>query len=140
MTNTNLEEVYFIIVMTEVRVSERSGLDTIDPADGSSDGAMDMAMEMATAVTSIPALTAGEDNLEPMGINENGKQRRMSEAPETAMALGDRRSHMDSAALQQTRKLAQLHRTIAKLANMLEMQSALREALWQRMKTWLEEK
>jgi len=47
---------------------------------------------------------------------------------------------MERAAHQQTRELAQLHRTIAKMANMLETQAALQEAQWHGMKTWLEEK
>jgi len=45
--------------MTEVRGSERSGLDTGGAADGRSEAPTDMAMEMATAVTSIAAETAG---------------------------------------------------------------------------------
>jgi len=62
--------------MTEVRVSERRGLDTGEAADGWSDARMDMAMEVATAVTYISAGTAGEAALEPMERNENGKRRR----------------------------------------------------------------
>jgi hypothetical protein len=125
--------------MTEVRVSERRGLDTGEAADGRSDAPMDMAMEVATAVTSIAAGTAGEAALEPMERNENGK-RRWSEVPATAWALGDWRSRMERAAQQQACELAQLHRTIAKMANMLETHTALQEAQWRGMKSWLEEK
>jgi len=133
MTRTKLEEVCFTEVMTEVRGSKRSGLDTGEAADGRSDAPMDMAMQMAMAVTSIAVVTAGEDTLEPIERNENGKRTRRSEVPVTAWALGDRRRRMEHAAQQQARELAQLHRTITKMANMLETQ-------WRGMKTWLEEK
>jgi len=46
MTNTTLEEVCFTEVMTEVRMSERSGLDTGEAVDRRSDKPMEMAMEM----------------------------------------------------------------------------------------------
>jgi hypothetical protein len=118
--------------MSEVRVSERRGLDTGEAADGRSDAPMDMAMEVATAVTSIAAL-------EPMERNQNGKRRR-SEVPATAWALGDWTSRMERAAQQEAREIAQLHRTIAKMANMLETHTALQEAQWRGMKSWLEEK
>jgi hypothetical protein len=108
--------------MTEVRVSERRGLDTGEAADGRSDAPMDIAMEVAMAVTSIAAL-------EPTERNENGKRRR-SEVPATAWALGDWRSRMERTAQQQARELAQLHRTVAKMANMLETHTALQEAQW----------
>ena len=108
--------------------------------DGRSDTPMDMAMEMATAVAAIGAETAGEDTLEPMERHENGKRRRRSEVPATTWAFGDGRSGMERAAQQLTRKLAQLHRTIATMANMLETQTALQEMQWRGMKTWLEEK
>jgi len=125
--------------MTEVRVSERRGLDTGEAVDGRCDAAMDMAIEKVTAVTSITAETAGEATLEPMERNENGKQRR-SQVLATAWALGDWRNCMERAAQQQARELAQLHPTIAKMANMLETQTALQEAQWCGMKKWLEEK
>jgi hypothetical protein len=137
---TTLEEVCLTEAMTEVRVSERSGLDTGGVADGRSDAPMDMAMEMATAATSIAVETAGEDTLEPMEKNENGMWRRRSEVPATAWALRDWRSRMERAAQQHARELAQLHRTIAKMAHMLETQTALQETQWRGMKTWLEEK
>jgi hypothetical protein len=47
---------------------------------------------------------------------------------------------MEPAPQQQARELAQLHRTIATMANVLEMQNTLEEALWRWMKTGLEEK
>jgi hypothetical protein len=63
---TTLEEVCFTEAMTEVRVSERSGLDTGGAADGRSNAPIDMAMEMVTAATSIAAESSGKDTLEPM--------------------------------------------------------------------------
>jgi len=137
---TTLEEVCLTEAMTEVRVSERSGLDMGGAADGRSDAPMDMVMEMATAVASIAVETAGEDTLEPLERNENRKRRRRSEVPATAWALGDWRSRMERAAQQRARELAQLHRTITKMAHMLETQTALQETQWRGMKTWLEEK
>jgi hypothetical protein len=115
--------------MTEVRVSERRDLDAGEAADGRSNAPMDMGMEMVTAVKSIAAGTAGEATHEPMERNENGKQG-WSEVRATAWALSDWRSRMERAAQQQARELAQLHRTIAKMANMLETHTALQEALW----------
>jgi len=47
---------------------------------------------------------------------------------------------MQRADQQQARELAQLHRTMAKMANMLERQTALPETQWQAMKTWVAEK
>jgi hypothetical protein len=103
---------------------------------------MDMAMEIAmvTVVTSIGTVTAGEDTLEPMERHEKRKRRMRSEAPAAAWALGDWRRRMEHAAQQQAHELAQLHRTIAKMAIILETHSALQEAQWQGMKSWLEEK
>jgi flagellar motility protein MotE (MotC chaperone) len=86
-------------------------------------------MEMATAGTSIMAETGGEDTLEPVERNENGKRRRSSKVPATERALGDCRSPMGRAAREQTRELA----------HMLEKQTALQETQWRRMKTWLEQ-
>jgi hypothetical protein len=92
--------------MTDVRGSERSGLETGEAADGRSDTPMDMAMEMATAVTYFATETAGEDTLQPMERNGNRKRRRSSEVPATASAFGDRRSCMARTAHQQARELA----------------------------------
>jgi len=47
---------------------------------------------------------------------------------------------MERAAHQQAHELTQLHQIIAKMATMLETQTALQEAQWRVMKTWLEEK
>jgi len=125
--------------MTEVRRIERSRLDTPEAADGRSNVPMDMAMEMATAVTSIAVETARQVTLEPMERDENGKRPRRSQVPATAWALVDWRSRMDRAAQQQARELAQLHRTIAKMVNLLVTHTALQEKQWGRMKMWLEE-
>jgi hypothetical protein len=94
--------------MTEVRVSERRGLDMGGTADGRSNAPMDMTMEMATAVTSIAAWTAGKATLEPRERNDNGKRRR-SKVPASACVLGDWRSRKERAAQQQASELAQLH-------------------------------
>jgi len=47
---------------------------------------------------------------------------------------------MEHTAQQQTRELAQLHRAIAKMEYMLETHTALQEAQWRGIKSWLEEK
>jgi len=142
MTRTTLEEACFTEVMTEVRGSERSGLGTGGAADGRSDEAMDMAMavKMAMAVTSSAAETAGDDTLEPMERNGNGKRRRRSEVPAAAWAVGNWSSHTVRAAQLEACELAQLHRTVSKMANMLEAHTALQEAKWRGMKSWLKEK
>jgi hypothetical protein len=61
--------------MTELRVSERSHQDKGEAGDTSSDAPMGVAMEMVTAVTPIPAESAGATIIEPMERNEQGKQR-----------------------------------------------------------------
>ena len=66
MTRTTLGEECLTDEMTEVRLSERSGLATGRAADSGSDAPMHMGMEMATAVTSIDADTAREDTTEQM--------------------------------------------------------------------------
>jgi len=58
-------------VMTEVRGSDRSGIDTGAAGDGTSDTPLDMAMEVATAVTAIGAETAGAGTLALMERNGN---------------------------------------------------------------------
>jgi CelD/BcsL family acetyltransferase involved in cellulose biosynthesis len=95
--------------MTKVSASERIGLDTGETADWRSNAHMDMAMEMATVVTSIALQTAGEDTLESMERNKNGKRRRRNEVPGSGRAHGECKSCMDRAAQEQTRELAQLH-------------------------------
>ena len=109
--------------------------------DGAGDGTRDAptAMEMGTAVTPTAADTASTATLEPTERNKNGERRRRSEALPSAVGRGDWRSCMERTAQQQARELAQLHRTIAKMANMLETQTALQEAQWRGMETWLEE-
>jgi hypothetical protein len=126
--------------MTEVRGGERSCLHTGGAADGQSDAPVDMAMKLAMAVTSIAAGTADKDTVGPMERNENGMRSRTNEVPATTWALRDLRRHMERAAQQQARKLAQLHRTIAKIANTQETYTILQEAQWHGMKLWLEEK
>jgi len=79
-------------VITEVRGSKRSDLDTGEAGDRRSDAPMDVAMEMATMATPIAAETAGAAIFEPMERNENGERRRMSKAPATT---GDWRSRME---------------------------------------------
>jgi hypothetical protein len=116
---TGLDEVWFIAVMIKVTVSMRRGLDKGEAADGRSDALMDMAMEMAIVVMSIVTEAAGEDRVVPRDRNDNGEQSSMSEFPATTWALGDWRICMECVAQQQTHKLAQLHRTIAQMANML---------------------
>jgi len=65
-------EDYITGVMIEVRVSERSDLDTGEAGDGRSNTPMDVAMEMATAATTTAAETAGGTIFERMESNENG--------------------------------------------------------------------
>jgi len=126
--------------MTKVRGSERSGLDKGEVADWRSNRPMNMAIEMAMAVTSIAAETSGEDTLEPMDRNENGKRRWRSQVPATAWALGDWRSWMERVAQHQARELTQLHQTVAEMANMQVTHTALQEAQWREMKLWLKQK
>ena len=124
-TRTTIEEGCFTEVVTEVRGSESSGLDTGGAAGWRSNAPKDMAMEMATAVTSLATETPSKDTLELIERNENGKRRRRSEVPTAAWAVGGWRSRMDRVAQQQTRELAQLLRTVAKMANVLETHTAL---------------
>jgi hypothetical protein len=114
-----LERVCLTGATTEVRVSETSDTDMGEAGDGTSDTSMAMVMAMVTAVTPISADTASTATLEPMERNENGKQMR-SEAPAADLGPGDWRSRIDRTAQQQAQVLAQLHRTIAKMASILE--------------------
>jgi len=118
-------------VTTEVRA--RGDMDTGEAGDGTRDA------PTAMAVTPTAADTASTATLEPMERNENGKRRRRSEngkrrrrseAVASAVGPGDWRSRMERTAQQQARELAQLHRTIAKMANMLETQTAMQKAQW----------
>jgi len=140
MSRTSLEEVCLTEVMTEVRVRERSSLNTGEGVDGRRDALMAMAIEMVTPVTPIAAETVGEATPEPMERHENRERRGRSEVPAIAWALGDWKSHMQHVGQQQACELAQLYRTIAKMADMLEMHSVLQETQWRGMKTWFEEK
>jgi len=101
---------------------------------------METAMEMGIAVTPTAADTDTTTTLERAERNDKGKRRMKSEALVSGMGPGDWRSRMERTAQQQARKLAQLHRTIAKMAIMLETQTALQEAQWPGIETWLEEK
>jgi hypothetical protein len=101
---------------------------------------MDMVMEMTTAVTSIAAKTAGALTLEPMQRYENGNRRMRSQVVVTAWAAKDCRCRMERVAQQEGCELAQLHRNIAKIGNMLETHTAQQEVQWRGIKVWLEEK
>jgi hypothetical protein len=130
MTRSNLEEVCLTEGMTVVRGSERSYLDTGELADRRSKMPMNMAIEMVTAVKSIPVDSVGRDTLGQMKIQENGKRKTGSGLPETACALGGWRSCMLRTVHQHTHKLLQLHRSITKMVNLVETQTALQEELW----------
>jgi len=78
MTRNTQDEACFTEVMTEVRGSERSCLDTGEAADRRSDAPLDMAMDIVMAVMSIAAESAGEDTIVPIERNENGNGRRTS--------------------------------------------------------------
>jgi hypothetical protein len=101
------DDVYFTEVMTEVRVSERSGLDMGGTPDRRCDTPMNTAMEMAMAVTSIGRETAGQDTLETTEKNGNGMRRRRSQVPATPLVLRDWRSHIEPVAHQQHRNQTQ---------------------------------
>jgi hypothetical protein len=116
-------------VITEVRVSESRGLNMGETADWRNNVPMDMTMEMPTEVTSIVAGTTGEAVVEPMEGNEIGHWRRC-EVSATAWALGDLRRRMWPAPQLQARELAQLHRCIAMMANMLETETVLQAMQW----------
>jgi len=113
-------------------VSGRSDLDPGEAADGRSDAPMDVPMEMATP---IAAETGGTTMVEPMERKDNGKRRRKSEAPLTALAPSDWRSRMERAVRQQAQELMQLHLTVGHLTNVLEAQAAREELQWWGMLT-----
>jgi hypothetical protein len=94
--------------MTEVRVNERSCLDTGEAVDRRSIAAREIAIGMATAVTPIGTETAGNDPLKSMETNQNGKRRGRRTVLATTCALGYCRNHMERAAQQQAWELAQL--------------------------------
>jgi len=123
--------------MTKFRVSGRSDLDAGEAGDGRSDAPIEVVMEMATVATSIAAETAGATIFELMERNENGKQRRRSEA---LAAPCDWRIQMERTIRQQAQELTQLHRTAGHLANLWEIWAARNEAQWQGMMAWMEER
>jgi hypothetical protein len=129
-TRTTLEQACLREVISNVRVSERRGLNTGGAVDARRAAPMDIVMEMATAVTHIAAESAGEDTLEPIRRNENGMQKRRSEIRVAACALGEWRSRIERVAQKDDREPALLHRTVAKMENMLERHTAVQEAQW----------
>jgi len=122
--------------MTEVRVSERSDLDTGEAGDGRSDGPINVVMEMATAATPTAAETASATIFEPMDKNENRKRRRRSEA----LAPSKWSSCMERTMQQKAQELMQLHRTVGHLTNLVEAQAACEEAQGLGMMTWMQER
>jgi len=90
-------------------------------------------------VTTFTADAASKATLHQMVINDHGNWRRMREALVPAVGPGGWGSRMDRTAQQQACELAQLHRSNAKIANMLETQTALQEAPWEGINKWLEE-
>jgi hypothetical protein len=120
--------------MNEVRVTERSELDAGTAGDGRNDAPMVMAIEMAMAVNPIAVVTVGAATLEPMERNKNGKRRRWSKAPATIIVTGGWSSRMELKAQQRAPELAQLPRTISKMANKLEVQTEMQETQWLRLK------
>jgi len=76
---------------------------------------------------------------ESQEYNENGKRRR-SEIPEALSVPGDWSSRMERTIWQQTREVAQLHRTIENLAKILEAHAPCEEAQWLGKRTGMEER
>jgi len=95
MTRTTLAETCFTEVITLLRGSKRSGLNTGGVADNRSDGPGDMGKVMEMAETSIAAENAGEDMLEPIERHMNAQRRRRSEGWAAACSLGDWSSRME---------------------------------------------
>jgi len=126
--------------MTEDRVSGRSDIETGEAGDERSDTPMDMATELATAATLIPAETTGKTRVEPLERNEIGKWRRRSEAVATTVAPSDWKSRMERTRRQQAEELAQLHRAVGHLTNLLPAQAACEKAQWRGMMTWMQER
>jgi hypothetical protein len=93
-----------------------------------------MAMEMVMVVKSIATETAAEGNLKRMERNPNGIWRIGSDAPVNSCAVGAWWSLMERTAQLQACDVAQLARTIRKIAKMVEPQTALQEAQWRVMK------
>jgi hypothetical protein len=94
-----------------------------------------MAMDMEMAVIPTTVNTDSAATLEAVESNEIRKQRNPSETLPSAVGPRDWRSCMERTAQQPAHKLAQLHRPVAKMAHILETQTALQEAQWRGMKT-----
>jgi len=75
-----------------------------------------------------------------MERNENGNLGRRSAVPANPWALSEWRSRMEHATQQRARELAQLHRTVLTMPDMLERHTAQQEVQWRGMKMCLEEK
>jgi hypothetical protein len=117
-------------MFTKVRANKSSDMDTGETVEGSSVSHMVLAMEMLTALTSIAMETARDGTLQPMQSKEQRTRRWRREFSATAWAFGDWSSHMELGAQQQAPEQAQLHRTISKMAYLLETHTALQEVLW----------
>jgi len=126
--------------MPKVRVRERNNVETGEDRDGRDNTPKDMGMEIATVVTPISADAASMAILEPSKSKENENRWRRSKALARALGHEDRSHRVQRMSQQQARKLAQLHPTIAKMANMFEKHTAQLEVQWRAMKKWLGEK
>jgi len=130
------KEVCLTEMMSEVRVSDMSHLETGEAGNRRSDAPMVVPMEMATAATAITVETAGATIFELMERYENRKWRSRMEAQATALAPSDWRSRMDRTVQQQAQEVMQLNRTFGHLTNVLEAQATPDQALWLGMMTW----
>jgi hypothetical protein len=118
--------------MTEFRGRERSDQGPGKVGGRRSDTTMHMAMEVATVATS-----AGVTICQSTERKKNGKRRRRSEPP---TAPSNWRSRMERTIRQQAQELTQLHQTVGHLANLLEARAAHKEAQWQGIMTWMQER
>jgi len=91
---------------------------------------LQMVIQMWAAVTPTSSETASRATPEPLEGNENAKRNRRRAVLISAVGPGEWRSRTERMAQQQARRLSQLQRTIATMANMLETQTALHEAQW----------
>jgi len=126
--------------MTEVRVTERSNEDRGEARNGRCDVDMDVAMDMATTTPSVTVDTAGSIISESMVGNKNRKQRQSNETPANASAPSDWRSRIERTMPQQAKKRMKLHRTVGRLANLLEARAAREEAQWLGTMMWMQER
>lgn len=81
--------------------------------------------EVGTAVNPIAGEITSTATIEPKERHENRTWRRRSKAPAPAGSPRDWKSRMESMAQQQPRELAQVRRTNATMASVLETQTAL---------------